>query len=272
MEKLQEIGSFLDLDKDGFLGKECDLKKLCSPWTEAVSEIVRAYLKHHAKNIHSIYLRGSLPRGLAIEGKSDIDTFALVHGTPKNLDLSWIQAFKSEFLKKFKGAQDLEMHFFPVEPTLNQMGFFSLRFTIKHLSVCLYGEDLGASIPPFKPDLRIAYAFHGMLGEEINQVEKWLKTKRKPEDIRRACQWIMKRIVRTGFAIVIHFEKTYTRDLYYCYEGFSKHYPQKSAEMFQALQLAITPSEDEAFILATLKGIGEWLADEARTVYRKNHV
>lgn len=272
MVTIRKMGAFLKADAEGYLGKECELSKVQSPWKEAVEEIVQAYLSHHSEAIHSLYLRGSLPRGLALPGVSDIDTFAVVRVAPKDLKLRWIEEFRRDFLRRHPMAAGLEIQFFPLEPLLYHRGTFSMRFTIKHLSVCLYGEDLGASIPSFRPDLNIAYAFHGRLGEEIVQVQKWLESPRSPQEIRRACEWIMKRIVRTGFAILIPQEQAYTRDLYLCYETFARHYPEQSEAMYQALQLAIVPSENTEVILAVLSGLGSWLRLEADKIYRKSEV
>ena len=66
----------------------------------------------------------------------------------------------------------------------------------------------------------------------------------------------MKRILRTGFELVMGREQKYTRDLYPCYESFIKYYPQKKDDMYKTLELAINPIDDSKIIGYILK---DWL-------------
>jgi Nucleotidyltransferase domain len=68
------IGDFLPLDAEGYLVNPCRRDVIAPPWSDAVTAIQSAYLHHHADRLHSIYVRGSVARGTAREGLSDIDT------------------------------------------------------------------------------------------------------------------------------------------------------------------------------------------------------
>jgi len=73
----------------------------------------------------------------------------------------------------------------------------------------------------------------------------------------------MKIIVRTGLALVITKENTYTRDLYPAYKMFSKYYPEKESDMRKALEYAITPIIDTNQLLSFLNEYGTWMVSEA---------
>ena len=70
---LKNIGRLWQLDPEGFLVNEAHSEKIVPPFDRVVTVVRETYLKYARENIHSIYLRGSIPRGLAIEGISDVD-------------------------------------------------------------------------------------------------------------------------------------------------------------------------------------------------------
>ncbi len=46
-------------------------------------------------DLHSVYIRGSIPRGIGIEGIADIDVIIVVRKDPKLIDLSWRKKLES---------------------------------------------------------------------------------------------------------------------------------------------------------------------------------
>jgi hypothetical protein len=82
-----------------------------------------------------------------------------------------------------------------------------------------------------------------------------------------ACAWITKRILRSGFELVMEREGVYTRDLYLCYESFSRHYGRREREMYEVLELAVNPTDDGARLRALLERCLEWLPLEIARVF-----
>ena len=268
-QAIRHRGHLLKTDTEGFLINECSLGKIDSYWREAVNDVRDAYIKNLSKKIHSIYLRGSVPRGEGIEEVSDIDSFAVVYGEPREWDMSWIQAFETHFKKKFPFVTYVEFRFVPYEKIVNDPEFFIYRFIIKVLSVCIYGEDLSPLLPRFKPTLPIAFAFHGNVFEVLKKASQEISRTDDSSQIRRWCAWVMKRLLRTGFGLVMEKENTYTRDLYPCYKIFSKYYPEKEPEMKRALEWAVAPLENKTEILNFLDTFGTWLGLEARHIFSR---
>jgi len=80
-----------------------------------------------------------------------------------------------------------------------------------------------------------AYTHSKGLAKDIEDVKTILTEGCSTERLIAICAWMMKRMVRTGFELVMAKEQCFTRDLYPCYEMFSKHYPEKSSDMLAAL-------------------------------------
>lgn len=58
------------------------MEQIREPWRSALEFLKLAYLGEFSEARHSVYVRGSVPRGLAVRGVSDVESFALLHGGP----------------------------------------------------------------------------------------------------------------------------------------------------------------------------------------------
>jgi len=95
--------------------------------------------------------------------------------------------------------------------------------------------------------------------EDIRQVRERLPSMEDAATVKAWCQWIMKRLVRTGFELIMEQEQTYTCDLYPCYVAFSRHFPAQERQMQHALARAIEPSDTKEELAEFLDGFGAWI-------------
>ena len=200
MTEILNIGRLLDVDKEGFIVSESDFAKIKSPWKEACLEIKEAYIENLKGSIHSIYVRGTVSRGEAIEGISDIDTFAVLNREVQKEDRLWFRDTLKILEEEYSFATDIELNLLNIHDVLDEEKGFNDRFTIKVQSVCLYGEDLTLTIPPFKPSLQTASHFHRDLGVLFDKLKLNItKDFNTEKDIQEWCRWIMKRIIFSDF-------------------------------------------------------------------------
>ncbi len=281
MNAILKIGHVLRTDDEGYLVNESCAANIASPWDRVVEAVRDAYLKNLGEQVHSIYIRGSVARGHAIEGISDVDSFAVIRGMDKPPDFSWVRELNHEIEANNPFCNGIEIVCLSYEELLNYDNpeLASWRMIIKTQSVCIFGEDLAGSLPRFKPGTE-TFTHAGDMRRDIEKFSDGLRAikivtkfpygnrilKRfgvDPEQLPKSgCQWVMKRMVRTGFEIVMEDERAYTRDLYPCYELFSKHYPAQAEQMRRALELTINPSSDPKEILAFLNDFGPWLVSK----------
>src|SRR5215213_4424470 len=153
MNPILKIGHVLRTDDEGYLVNELSQSDIASPWDSVVELIRDAYLKNLGERVHSIYLRGSVARGHAIEGISDVDTFAVLRTQEDALDLSWVYRLNSEIEASNPFCNGIEVVCLPYQELLNYDNeqFASWRMIVKTQSLCIYGEDLAEGLPRFKP-------------------------------------------------------------------------------------------------------------------------
>lgn len=261
--QIRRIGNYLEVDEQGYLQSRADAANITGDWHKAVELLVNAYLKAWGEDVHSIYIRGSLAKGVAVKGVSDIDSFAVSKPDkvqPVSYDAFGVWAHETEKmvqqafpfvagvevgLETFSGLQDRDNPY---------------TFIVKTEAACVYGESLVNSTKPYtlSPEIAIQTRyFEHHLGqftaEYLNEPE---------EDKREYVVWLMRRFLRLGMELVMIKERRYTRDLYLCYESFAKHYPEQDAQMYRALTLAINP-ETSAATEAFVQSFGAWLSGEA---------
>lgn len=76
----------------------------------------------------------------------------------------------------------------------------------------------------------------------------------------------MKGLIRVGMELVIERSGKYTRDLYPCYEAFSEYYPDREADMREALYYALNPTSDMQVLKRIADTLGQFLLEETKKV------
>jgi len=265
--EIKPMGRFLDLDSEGYLINSASADKIVEPWKAAVEDLRKTYVERLGPSLHSIYLRGSVARGDAILGVSDLDTFAVCQGPKTKISSAWAPGYYRLFMEKFPFANGLDIQFIHIDDLFRDLTHFSYRFIIKVLATCIHGPDLSERIPKIKPSLKIAFFYHGNLREVLIESIKMLKKAEDDEEIRLWSNYALRRILRLGFAINIEKENAYTRDLYPCYQVFSKYYPDREADMRKALDLTLNPTSNKEEILSFLNQFGGWLVVESERLF-----
>jgi hypothetical protein len=235
-------------------------EKLQPHWRALLEEMTEVYRARYGRNLHSVYVRGTVAKGSAVDGISDLDTFALVHEGEEEFQEEWSAGPRQKLVEKYPFCTGIECIVLPLKSlkkTKPPKTVNPWKRLIKTQSLCVYGEDLSPTIPPLKPGLEmVAHLFD--LEKDLPNDEE-LATFRK-----RDCIWLMKRIVRSGFELVMEEAQTFTRDLYPCYEIFARFYPEKEPEMRRALELALFPSEEPQEVKKVIGGLGLWLAEKGK--------
>jgi hypothetical protein len=77
------------IDQDGFIEREGNLALIPRAFAPVVDMTKAAILGSFSDDsLHSAYLHGSIPRGTAVPGVSDLDVLLALHDEPSQADLS----------------------------------------------------------------------------------------------------------------------------------------------------------------------------------------
>jgi hypothetical protein len=271
MHEIKPIGGYLDVDEHGLIVKKASLGLLQETWKPAIAVTAKAYQSHFGKSLIAVYIRGSAAKGEALDFVSDLDTIAVVDPPPERIDTSWKTAFNAEMAARFPFVDGVEiLAITPAEAKDPRRGH---RIMLKTQSVCVFGRDISDEIPPIRIGRDAAQHFPE-LASELAETIDFFERRSGAEDAERRkarCGWIMKRILRTGFELVMERERKYTRDLYPCFESFSHHYPQRHALARRPLELAINRTDDPETVLPLLQEWSAFMPGEIERIFVTAH-
>lgn len=257
----RRIGAYLDADESGHLPSRGPGHSIKEPWASPVQLLADSYVSEWGAKLHSVYVRGSVARDLAIPDVSDIDSFGVINPGVAVTDhrrlSSWSESVTREVEERYPFVAGVEVDLVPFEAGLDRN--IPYAFIVKTEAVCVHGESLADRLEPFRlseVNFQTRY-FRQHLDVFINEFPS------EPANERPAfAAWLAKRFLRLGMELVMGKENRYTRDLYLCYESFASHYGARAESMRRALELAVNPVANEA-VEVFLREFGEWLAAEA---------
>jgi hypothetical protein len=217
----QRIGRYLFPDADGLLIPDARQDNITGGWRVAVEFVTRRLMQ--SGEVQAVFVRGSVPRGLALKGVSDLDVLYFAEEDLEPLEDRTIRDAHRRF--DFLSAVELERvtqrRFGCVNPPQTRP---YLHMFLKTQAVCVAGEDFTRDIAPFRMGLDlVSHAF--TLDDELDDVLADSHTR----------QWFSRRLVRSGLEITLDRMRRFSRDLYLCYEQFSEVYPEHAARMYSAL-------------------------------------
>ena len=261
MHTIQPIGAFLSQNSNGFIINDLSLDKLDTDWKNAVLLAVDFYKKKLGHHLHSLYLRGSVARGVAVKGVSDLDVFGLIYSKEK---IRWkTVTFQNELEKTLKQQFDFikgidaaiasfEEDFYTRNPRLAMI--------IQTQSICILGESLSPTLPKFQPNREMCLNLN-WLAEDISD---FLKKIDQNNNTLEDCQAIMKVLIRSGFELVIDQEKRYTPDLYLSYQTFSNYFPHYQNQMRSALKWYLNPIIHPVQLKELIENLGYFLLNQTK--------
>ena len=76
---IKPIGDYFPQAPDGTILNPCSPDHIPVAWRPGITYLASLYQRFLGDRLHSVYLRGSIVRGLPEASVLDIDSFALVH-------------------------------------------------------------------------------------------------------------------------------------------------------------------------------------------------
>jgi nucleotidyltransferase-like protein len=256
------------LNPDGTIAREGALTRVPGAF-RAVVEVTRTELAtaFGGRRMHSAYLYGSIPRGTAIPGTSDLDVLVALNDEPTPADRSLADGVERGLDRAFAVISGVGLLLYSAATLLSELERHDLGFFVACLCTPLIGPDLGGQLPRYRPTSLLARETNGDLALVIPLWRSRLAeagTAQQREQLRRG---VARRLVRTGFTLVMPRWDGWTSDLAESAEAFAAYYPQRGGQMRAAARagrtLAATPGELEEMI----NDLAPWLAAEYTAVH-----
>ena len=227
---MKRIGQVYSVDQAGRLPKLGQPPG--PPWQDQLAIRCRG-IRTGCPDVLSIAVRGSLARGTAVPGISDIDMVAIFPDPP-------------DAFKRFRDWPETEIHLVSLADLLvpkRPATAFALAFS----GATLWGRDVVAELPAPQLDRRAV--------AHLKAVPRWLPIWEPlfdddTNDHLLICRRLMKRIVRSLFEAVMLDLGIYARDIHPCAETAAAAFPAQAQAIWQAARWVVAPTQNRAEIAA----------------------
>ncbi|MDI9109383.1 MULTISPECIES: nucleotidyltransferase domain-containing protein [Serratia] len=197
--------------------------------------------------IHSIYLYGSVARGEAIPGVSDLDITLLLTKPADSEALQRLEAWRQAFQLEQRIVSKVDFDIGSVDEALKPEHHDSWGFWLKHHCRCLWGEDVSAAFPPFRPDRRMARAVNADLRCVLARYREQLLQARPEPDEKRLKREAARKLIRATNMLRAEGSAFWPTTLTDYAEQLLARYPAQQADMTYLLAHAVGEANDAAF-------------------------
>lgn len=256
------------LDEDGYIAREGSLDRVTEEFRPVVAAArTRIGEVFGPDRLHSAYLYGSIPRGTAVPGVSDLDLLLALHGEPDAADRADADALEAALDAACPPIDGAGVLLASTTALLSEAERHDMGWFLACLCTSLIGEDLAGRLPRYRPTSLLARETNGDLGTLLPRWRERTAAARTDAELRALSRGVGRKLVRTGLTLVMPRWGGWTSDLAASAEIFGRHYPARAAQMRLAAATARTPTTDPAVIRLLVDDLGPWLAAEYTAVH-----
>ncbi|MFD9353793.1 nucleotidyltransferase [Streptomyces sp. NPDC060031] len=250
------------LDAYGYFEREGSLGRIQPEFAPVVAAARERIGEAYGRRLHSAYLYGSLPRGAARPGRSDLDLLLALHHEPGDQDRDTAEVLGRGLGQDFAEIDGVGVLLYGKDRLLSEQERYDLGWFLACLCTPLLGADLAEHLPRYRPDSLLARETNGDLSALLPRWRARAAAAATPEEYRTLGRAFARRLVRTGFTLVMPRWGGWTSDLSESAEIFGLYYPERAAQMRAAAAVALEPVADPAVLRGYIEDLGPWLADE----------
>ncbi|MBV1941638.1 nucleotidyltransferase domain-containing protein [Streptomyces sp. BV286] len=256
------------LDALGYIEREGSAVRIPPAFRPVVATARDRVLDVFGARLHSAYLYGSIPRGTARVGRSDLDLLLALREEPTDADHAEARAVDEALDKEFAQIDGAGTLLVSRSQVLSDLERHDLGWFVACLCTPLLGEDLAEELPRYRPDALLARETNGDLALLLPRWRERIAGAGGSEaDLRPLVRFMSRHLVRTGFTLVMPRWNGWTSDLTEMAEAFGAYYPERAAHLRAAAVLGYEPKGDPAVLRSYVDDLGPWLAEEYARVH-----
>lgn len=258
------------LNQDGTIAREGSLARVQAGFAPVVSAARSRIAEVFGTRLDSAYVYGSIPRGTATPGVSDLDLLLALRGEPTAADRADADAVAAELDASYERIDGAGILLYGRDTLLSALERHDMGFFVACLCTPLLGNDLATRLPRYRPTSLLARETNGDL---CLALPRWRTraAEATTDAARRALsRGVARRIVRTGFTLVMPRWGGWTSDLAESAELFARYrpdLPERAGQMRLAARTGRTPTADPAVLSMLVDDLAPWLAAEHIAVH-----
>ncbi|WP_425246033.1 nucleotidyltransferase domain-containing protein [Streptomyces sp. NEAU-NA10] len=265
---MTETAHHRGLDAQGYIAREGSLARVPHAFRPVVAAARDRVLDVFGTRLHSAYLYGSIPRGTARVGRSDLDLLIALRAEPTDADRADARALGEALDQRFPQIDGVGTLLHGRQRLLSDLETYDLGWFLACLCTPLLGDDLAECLPRYRPDSLLARETNGDLALLLPRWRARIAEADDTDEARRPLVRFMSRhLVRTAFTLVMPRWNGWTSDLHEMAEAFAAYYPARAEQARAAAVRGYEPTGDPAVLRSYVDDLGPWLAEEYARVH-----
>gem|GEM_PF-210901 len=249
------------LDPEGYIRPEADVANV-QPEYQGLPDAAAALLvEAFGPRLHSAYLYGSVVRGNAVPGRSDVDVVAVLRPAPTDEDRVRADRVERALVERFPVLSSAGIGITHLEEVRSPAQRYGLQVFLRELAVCIGGEDLRPGLPRTRPSAAVAAGFHADTHAVLARARQTLASSTDPDVIRRVSRMASKRMVQVAFAVVMAREGVWATVLEEQAAAVGAVFPQWAEAARRAAEQGRRPVADPGVVRELLDSFGRWAED-----------
>ncbi|MGW5877364.1 nucleotidyltransferase domain-containing protein [Nocardiopsis terrae] len=250
------------LRPDGTIAREGSVDQVPAAFAPAVTALLARIPEVFGPRLHSAYLYGSIPRGTALPGSSDLDALVALHTGPDETEHARTRALENELDSTFAQVNGVGIllegaDFLTAVPERHDSGFF-----LACLCTPVLGPDLAEQLPRYRPTPLLARQTNGDLHQVLPRWRAGIARATTRAEHLSLSRRISRRLVRTGLTLVMPAWGGWTSDLDLAADVFGHYHPDRHDQMRTAAHTARHPVTDPDHLRELVEDLAPWLAAE----------
>jgi len=245
------------LDANGYIVSDVSKDKIERVFMPCIQESIGYLKKVFHDQLHSVYLYGSVARGEAIVGKSDLDLIALFYSQLTSDKLGELEEIAEKLSQKYRSlVREVGIAVAYYDDTFSPANYYESAF-LKEICVCLDGEDVGEQFGPYKLTPEIAISFNGDIEVSLHRALKRIETS-ATNDFKTYTQGFARKLIRTYYSMVMVRSQIWTTRIHEQAEVFVEHFPEKEGTVRTLIRWITDPPSVKEDVYKLFKSEGEW--------------
>ncbi|WP_214814476.1 nucleotidyltransferase domain-containing protein [Exiguobacterium sp. s196] len=186
----------LGTDDAGYVINQTSIRHVQPEFESVLFKAIELVKEAFDDQLHSIYLYGSIGRGTAVAGQSDLDLTVLVH---EDVDATELVEQTERLLTQHPEVIKIDYDIGRLDVALDPANRFEWGFWLRHLCTCVDGEDVSIQFPRMKPDVSVSEALNQDLISSIKAAKSKLLRGQMSHLEKRS---IVKRVIRGWYLTI----------------------------------------------------------------------
>ncbi len=209
--------------------------------------------------LDSLYLYGSVARGCARAGFSDLDLTIVLARPLSRQESARLEQSRQDLQLRHKEVVKIDFDLGTRQEVLDPAHLYSWGYWLKHECRCIHGEDLAQQFEAFEPSRAIAQAVNGDYVQVLNDYLQRIAATRDDSEALRLQREAARKLIRATNVLRPCSGGFWPRTLEEFAGCFSERHPELAESIDFFLIQARAPCMPKTLFSARLSSFLEWL-------------